>query len=78
VISEYTSETIGGGGGVENKCILKDSIKCAAHRKQSETRNICKFCIFLLRKGSLSEEIPFSDQLLDYLFAVSEVFGSVA
>ena len=28
VISEYTNEIIGGDGGVEKKCILKDIIKC--------------------------------------------------
>jgi len=29
---------------------------CAVHKKQSETRYICKFCIVLLHKGSCFEK----------------------
>jgi hypothetical protein len=29
---------------------------CAAHKKRSEIRNICKFCVVPLRKGSCFEK----------------------
>ena len=51
--------------GRETRSILQDSVKCAvcaahkvcaAYKKQSETRNICKVCVVLLHKGSCFEK----------------------
>jgi hypothetical protein len=44
-------EKIGGGEGNE-KYHARQLKVCAAHKKRSETRNICKFCIIPLHKGS--------------------------
>jgi hypothetical protein len=44
-------------GGEGNKMYPARQYKvCAAHKKQSETRNICKFCVVLLHKGSCFEK----------------------
>jgi hypothetical protein len=40
------------GGGEGKKKYPRQCKVCAAHKKQSETRNICKFCIVPLHKGS--------------------------
>jgi len=43
----------GGEGKKEVSWYLARQCKvCAVHKKRSETRNICKFCIVLLHKGS--------------------------
>jgi hypothetical protein len=45
VISEYTNwKKIGSGGEGKEKYPARQCIVCAAHREQSETRNICEFC----------------------------------
>jgi len=36
--------------GGENRSILQDSVKCVLHKKQSETRYICKFYVVPLHK----------------------------
>jgi hypothetical protein len=58
-------------GGVGN--ILQDSVKCMLHI--SETRNICKFCVVLLHKGSCFEKYH---SVTNYLYAVSVAWGSAA
>ena len=63
--------------GREKRSILQGIVVCAAHKQQSETRYICKLCVVLLRKVFFWE-IPFSEELLDYLHAVSAVSGSGA
>jgi len=44
-------EKIVGGGEGKRKCSARQCKVCAAHKKRSETRYICKFCIVLLHKG---------------------------
>jgi len=45
------------GGGVEKKKYPVSQCKvCAAHTTQSETRNICKFCVVPLHRGSCFEK----------------------
>jgi hypothetical protein len=44
-------------GGERNKKYPARLCKvCAAHKEQSETRNICKFCVVPLHKGSCFEK----------------------
>jgi len=45
----------GGGEGKKNYPTQQCKV-CAAHKKRSETRSICKFCIVLLHKGSCFEK----------------------
>jgi hypothetical protein len=73
VISEYTNwkKKTGGGKG-KKKYSTRQCKVCAAHKKQSETRYIFKFCIVLLHKEPCFE----NDELLDYLHAVSAIWGS--
>ena len=52
----YKLEEIVAGGKGKKKYSAKQCQVCAAHKKQSETRNICKFCIILLHKGSCFEK----------------------
>ena len=49
-------EKIGGGGEGKRKYPSRQCTVCAAYKKQSETRNICKFCIVLLHKVSCFEK----------------------
>jgi len=51
-------EKIVGGGKGKKKYPARECKVCAAHKKQSEARNICKFCIVLLQKGSCFEKYP--------------------
>jgi hypothetical protein len=44
-------KTVGGGEG-EKKYPVRQCKVCAAHKKRSETRNICKFSVVPLHKGS--------------------------
>jgi len=71
-------EKIVGGGEGKTKYPVRQCKVCAAHKKRSETRNICKFCIVLLHRGSCFEKCHSVTKLLDYLCAVSEVWGSGA
>ena len=50
-----TRKTVGGGEG-EEKYPARQFKVCAAHKKQSETRNICKFCVVLFHKGICFEK----------------------
>jgi len=59
------------GGGEKKKSILQDSVKCVLHIKSE-----VKLDTFVNLHGSASQrvlfgEIPFSEELLDYLHAVS-------
>jgi hypothetical protein len=45
-------EKIFGGGEGKRKYPARQCKGCAAHKTQSETRYICKFCVVLLHKGS--------------------------
>jgi len=45
-------ENIVGDGVGKRKYPARQCKVCAAHKKRSETRNICKFCVVLLHKGS--------------------------
>jgi len=49
-------EKIFGGGEGKKKYPARQCKVCAAHKKQSETTNVCKFCIVLLHKGSCFEK----------------------
>jgi len=49
-------EKIVGGGEGKKKYPARQYKVCAARKKRSETRNICKFCIVLLHKGSCFEK----------------------
>jgi len=49
-------EKIVGGGEGRRKYPARPCKVCATHKKQSETRYICKFCIVLLHKGSYFEK----------------------
>jgi len=51
-------EKIVAGGKGKKKYPSKRCTFCAAHKKQSETRNICKFCIVPLHRGSCFEKYP--------------------
>jgi len=56
-ISEYTNlKKIVAGGEGKKKYPARQCKMCTAHKKQSETRYICKFCIILLHKGSCFEK----------------------
>jgi hypothetical protein len=63
--------------GRENRCILQNSGKGAAHKKRSEKDTFVNSMLFHFTKDLFSE-ILFSDKLLDYLHVVSEVWGSGA
>jgi hypothetical protein len=39
------------GGEGNKKYPARQCKVCAAHKKRSETRSICKFCVVLLHKG---------------------------
>jgi hypothetical protein len=57
VISEYTNlEKMAGGGEGKKKYPARQCKLCAAHKKRSKTRNICKFCVVPLHKGSCFEK----------------------
>jgi hypothetical protein len=56
VISEYTNLKKNGGGEGKKKYPARQCKMYAACKKRSETRNICKFCIVLLHKGSCFEK----------------------
>jgi hypothetical protein len=45
-----------GGGKGKKKYPARQRKVCAAHKKQSETRNICKVCVVLFHKGSCFEK----------------------
>jgi hypothetical protein len=45
-----------GGGKGKKKYSTRQCKACAAHKKQSETRYICKFCIVLLHKEPCFEK----------------------
>jgi len=49
-------EKIVGGGEGKKKYPTRQCKVCAAHKKRSETRCICKFCIVSLHKGSCFEK----------------------
>jgi len=49
-------EKIVGGGEGKKKYPARQCKLCAAHKKGSETRNICKFCVVPLHKGSCFEK----------------------
>ena len=49
-------EKIFGGGEGKRKYPARQCKGCAAHRKRSETRYICEFCVVLLQKGSCFEK----------------------
>jgi len=49
-------EKIVGGGVGKKKYLARQCKVCAAHKKRSETRNICKFCVVPLHKGSCFEK----------------------
>jgi len=64
--------------GGEKRSILQDNLKCVLH-----IRSEVKLDTFEILRCSASQrvlfwEIPFSDELLGYLHAVSEVWGSGA
>jgi len=48
-------KTVGGREG-KMKYPARQCKVCAAHKRQSETRNICKFCVVPLYKGSCFEK----------------------
>jgi hypothetical protein len=64
--------------GGKKRSLLKECKLCAAHKKRSGTRNICKFCFVLNSQRVFFLEIPFTGTLQDYLHAVSEVSSSGA
>jgi len=45
-----------GSGEGKKKYPARQCKVCAAHKKRSETRYICKFCVFPLHKGSCFEK----------------------
>ena len=49
-------EKIVGGGDGKRKYPARPCKVCAAHKKRSETRYLCKFCIVPLHKGSCFEK----------------------
>jgi hypothetical protein len=49
-------EKIFGGGEGKKKYPTRRCKVCAAHKKRSETRYICKFCVVPLHKGSCFEK----------------------
>jgi len=49
-------EKIVGGGEGKKKCPVRQCKVCAAHKKRSETRYICKFYVVPLHKGSCFEK----------------------
>lgn len=51
-LHKYEKIFAGGEGKIS---ILQDSVVCAEHKKQGETRYICKLCI-LFHKGSCFEK----------------------
>jgi len=48
-------KTVGGGEG-KKKYPVRQGKVCAANKKQSETRTICKFCVVPLHKGFCFEK----------------------
>jgi hypothetical protein len=52
----YKFEKIFGGGEGKNKYPTQHCKVCAAHKKGSETRYICKFCVVPLYIGSCFEK----------------------
>jgi hypothetical protein len=49
-------EKMFGGGEGKKRYLTRQCKMCAAHKKRSETRNICKFCVVPLHKGSCFEK----------------------
>jgi hypothetical protein len=47
----HKHEQIYGGGEGNKKYPARHCKVCAAHKKRSETRSMCKFCVFRLTKG---------------------------
>ena len=61
---------------MEKWSILQDSVLCVLHTgSEVKLDTFVNFVLFRFTKG-LIWEIPFSDELLDYLHAVSAVRGS--
>jgi len=52
----YKLEKIFGGGEGKRKYPARSCKVCAAHKKQNETRCLCKFCIVPLHRGSRFEK----------------------
>jgi hypothetical protein len=52
----HEHEKMFGGGEGNKKYPARQCKICAAHKKRSETRNICKFCVVPLHKGSYFEK----------------------
>jgi len=52
----HKHEKIFGGGQGKRKHPARPCKVCAVHKKRSETRYICKFCVVLLHKGSCFEK----------------------
>ena len=64
--------------GREKRSILQDSIKCVLHiRSEVKLDTFLNSALFCFTKDLVSE-IPFSDELLDYLHAGSAVWGTAA
>ena len=49
-------EKIFGGGEGKKNYPARQCKMCAAHKKRNETRNVCKFCVVPLHKGSCFEK----------------------
>jgi hypothetical protein len=52
----HKHEKMFAGGEGKKKYPARQCKVCAAHKKQSETRCICKFCVVPLHKGSCFEK----------------------
>jgi hypothetical protein len=61
-------------GGEEKRCILQDSVKCVLHvRSKVKLHTFVNSALFCFTKGLVLRN-RFSDELLDILYAVSEVW----
>jgi hypothetical protein len=58
--------------GRDKRSILKDNVKCVLCIRSEKIDTFVKSALFHFTKF-LFWEVPFSDELLDYLRAVSEV-----
>jgi len=78
VISEYTNLKKLLEVGREKRSILQDSVTCVLHiRSEVKLETFVNSVLFLFTKGFVLRS-TFSDELLDYLHAVSAVSGSAA